>query len=75
MKNDKKDNSLILILAVIIILLFFGGFNMMGFGRMNYGMMYGFYGGYETIIGFLFDALIIISLVLLIILLFKKINK
>jgi protein-S-isoprenylcysteine O-methyltransferase Ste14 len=84
MRDDQT--TIIVILVAIIVLFLLGGFGMMGFGHMSGG--YGISGMCSTIGGiwcywpswvgvfyFIMGVLVMISLALLVILLFKRIQK
>lgn len=71
MKIRKKD----LIIWIIVIVGLFLLFGLFGFGRTGYGMMGSVYGSGMMFFGWFFGALFIIALVLMIIWLFKQIQK
>ena len=73
------ENNWIIVLAVLIAVLLFGGFGMMGFGGIGYGMygmMSWLYGGFGFmwVFGFILMSLFIIALVLLILWLIKQLG-
>jgi Na+/H+-dicarboxylate symporter len=78
---NKKEKLIFWILGIIIALFLLGGFGVIGYGTMGYGfggmmgMMYGSYGSGMMLFGWLYGILIITALTLLIIWLFKQINK
>jgi len=72
MKIRKKDSLIWIAIGLFLIFGFFG-FNRVGYGMM--GMMYGTYGSGMMFFGWVFGALLLTALVLLIIWLFKQITK
>jgi uncharacterized membrane protein len=79
MKNDNK-NILLWVLGIVLALFLLGGFGRVGFG-MGYGyggmmgMMYGSYGSGMMLFGWLYGILVLVALVLLIIWLWNQIQN
>ena len=76
----KNEVLVMWILGLVVLLFLFGGFGMMGFGgTYGYGgmmgMMYGAYGSGMMLFGWLYGILILVALVLLIVWLFKQVQK
>lgn len=75
----KNKNLLMWIFGIAVLLLLFGGYGMMGYGRIGYGfggmmgMMYGIYGSGMMFFGWIYGILVLVALVLFIIWLFKQI--
>jgi len=71
----KNQNLIIGIVIVVLVLLFFGGFGgMMGWNYGIMGMMYGYDSG-MWIFGWIYMILVSVALVLLIVWLFKQVQK
>ena len=76
----KNETLLMWILGLVVLLFLFGGFGMMGFGgTYGYGgmmsMMYGYFGSGMMFFGWLYGLLVLVALVLLIVWLFKQVQK
>lgn len=71
----KNNDSFIWIIIAIAALLLVGSFGFGGFGYGMMGMMYGTYGSGMMFFGWLFGVLTLVALVLLIIWLYKQIQK
>ncbi len=76
----KNENILMWVLGLVILLFLFSGVGMMGFWYTNgytgmMGMMYGSYGSGMMFFGWIYGILLLAALILLLVWLYKQIQK